>query len=39
MAKSLSYVIGLSDNITHNTMTIALTPEYEDEKGNLTQTG
>ena len=32
MAQSKSYVIGLSDKITHMTMKIAVNPEYEDEK-------
>ena len=29
----------LSDKITHMTMKIAVTPEYEDEKDTFTQTG
>ena len=32
MAHSKSYVIGISDKITHMTMKIAVTSEYEDEK-------
>ena len=31
-AQSLSYIIGLSDKITHMIMEIVVNPEHEDEK-------
>ena len=36
IAHSYSYVIGVSDKITHMTMKIAVTPEYADEKDTFT---
>ena len=35
IAHSYSYVIGVSDKITHMTMKIAVIPEYADEKKTL----
>ena len=39
IAHFLSNVIGILAKITHMTMHIKITPEYEDEKGTFSQTG